>query len=563
MAKCNLAPELRNEYLRRKEFWAHSDDELEVCRQYFDNYLFYDRTENWADPDNDMPTDTPTKEYHCTACGEQFSASKDERPEYFRLRHNDMTSCPYCGRSVTVKQMGRVRAGLNLSQSTAVTFINVTETGAVCLDSCIVFYDYNGERDSVYADMEVTHIAKRRYYIEQGAVMEWRRGSIGGVSFCDAYRDTGWDETKTVQEPFAANVMYGYDGFGYLVGLDKLEESGLKYSAVIEYFADYHKIDITEPDTPVRLLVKYLAEYALNNRVEMAVKLGMSDAVGKLVRDGKKNARDLDWTANTPPAFVRLNKADAKLFFKEPSLVKLGWYHKMKKLGALKSMQEANFIVGHVGFCTEEAALTADAYGLKLCALVSWLGDGLNLSMWTDYVSMGETLGYDFSRRDVLIPKNLRERHDAAAAALKIKGDLAKDKTYQKRRIKLEKKYGYTCDGLQIVVPGGIDDIVREGKTLKICVGGYADRHVEGKTTILFLRHARRPGKSWLCIELDGRGEIRQIHGYKNEGYSHAVSPRVKYAAWLAQWQDWYKGGSPRDSKGVPIIKTNKEARTA
>ena len=208
MAKCNLAPEQRDKYLRRAEFWAHSGEELEACRQYFDNYLFCDRAENWADPDNDFPGSPPTKEYHCTACGERFSASKDERPEYFRLKHNDETRCPYCDRSVTVKQMGRIRGGLNLSQSTAVTFINVTGSGAVCLDSCIVFYDYNRERNPGYADMEVSHISKRRYYMEQGAVMEWRRCIAAMPSYISLAGEGGWDEATNIQEPFQANVMY-------------------------------------------------------------------------------------------------------------------------------------------------------------------------------------------------------------------------------------------------------------------------------------------------------------------------------------------------------------------
>lgn len=556
MAKCNLTPELRDEYLGRASYWAHSNEELEVCRRHFNNYLFCDRSENWADPDNDFPPSVQTKEYHCTACGELFSASKDELPQYFRLKHNDEACCPYCDREVTVKQMGRVRVGLNLSQSTAVTFINVTETGAVCLDGCIVFYDYNGERNPVYADMDVSYIAKRRYYMEQGTVMEWRRGMYYAFSRGPA----SWDEAKNIQEPFQANVMYGQDGFGYLVGLDKLERSQLKYSAVVKHFADYHNLDITEPATPVRLFVKYLAEYALNNRVEMAVKLGLSAAVGELIRDGRKNTRDLDWTANTPAAFTRLNKADAKLFFKNPSLVKLSWYHKLSKLGAVKSMKEAEFIAARVGFCMVEIVQTAIKYGLGLCALTNRMGDGQTLSMWSDYVTMGEKLGYDFSRRDVLLPKNLRERHDAAAKAIKIRDDCEKTKKYQTRRKALEKKYGYTCDGMSIVIPRGIDDIVREGKTLEICVAGYAHRHVEGKTTILFLRHERRPGRSWMCIELDDQGEIRQIHGYRNEGYPHAMAPEKKYRAWLKQWQKWYKSGSPRDSKGKPIIKERRKS---
>lgn len=554
MAKCNLAPELRDEYLKRKEFWAHGDDELEQCRKFFENYLFCDRAETWADPDNDMPAGTPRKVYHCTACGEWFGADKNERPEYFKLRHNDKAACPACGSSVTVKWMGRVQSGANLSQSTAVTFVNVAETGAVCLDSCIVFYDFNREREPQYADMEITYAAKRRYYMEQGTVMEWRRG-IGSVSFCDAYRDTAWERAQNIQEPFQRNVMNGYDGFGYLVGLDKLERSQLKYSAAEKYFNDYHSIDITKPDTPVRLLVKYLAEYALNNRLEMAVKLGMSEAAGELVRDGRKNARDIDWTANDPAGFARLNKTDAKEFYKNPSLSKLRWYHAIQKTGAVKSMREADMIAGRVGFCAEETAKAAVRYGLKLTALAMRMGDSVTLRLWTDYVRMGESLGYDFKQRDVLLPENLRARHDAAAQALKIKGDDAAAKKYRARRKRLEKKYAYTMDGLSIVVPKGINDIVHEGKTLQICVGSYADRHVAGETTILFLRHERRPERSWLCIELNNRGEIRQIHGYRNEGYRNAVRPEVKYEEWLRQWREWYKSGSPRDKNGRAIIK--------
>ncbi len=562
MAKCNLAPELRDEYLMRKDFWTHGAEELEACRAYFDGFLFCDWTGNWADPDNDIMDGKPGKEYRCTACGERFYASKEERPELFRRKHNDTMRCPNCGREVTVKHLGKVRQGLNLSQSTAVTFINVAGGGAVCFESGIAFYDYNGERDPAYADMDITFISKRRYYMAQGTVMEWRRG-IWAATYCDEDRSNHWEEAKTVQEPFQDNALYGFDGFGYLVGLDKLEKSQLKYSAVVKYFADYHNLDITLASTPVRLFVKYMAEYSLNNRLEMAVKLGLCDAVGELVRDGRKNARDINWESNSPAAFARLDKEDAKEFYKNPSLTKLSWYHKMRKLGAVKTMREAEYIAGRVGFCSADTAAAAGKYGLRLYTLVDRMGDRNTLSMWTDYIGMAEKLDYDLSRRDVLLPKNLRERHDAAAAALKIKGDLAKDKAYQKRRKKLEKKYGYTCDGLKIIVPAGIDDIVREGKTLKICVGGYADRHVEGKTTILFLRHARRPERSWLCIELDGRGEIRQIHGYKNEGYRHSANPRIKYAAWLEQWQEWYKRGSPRDKEGAPIIKTNKEAKTA
>ncbi len=66
------------------------------------------------------------------------------------------------------------------------------------------------------------------------------------------------------------------------------------------------------------------------------------------------------------------------------------------------------------------------------------------------------------------------------------------------------------------------------------------------------LEQCRRFFENYLFCD---RGEIRQIHGYRNEGYPHAVRPEVKYGAWLQQWQEWYRNGSPRDKNGRAIIK--------
>ena len=53
-------------------------------------------------------------------------------------------------------------------------------------------------------------------------------------------------------------------------------------------------------------------------------------------------------------------------------------------------------------------------------------------------------------------------------------------------------------------------------------MGGYGKAHLSGKL-ILFVRHARRPERSWFTLNIDtaGRSPKRiQLHGYGNE-YAH------------------------------------------
>ena len=59
-------------------------------------------------------------------------------------------------------------------------------------------------------------------------------------------------------------------------------------------------------------MVLYLAWYALHPQIEMAVKLGFSDAVEELIEYGRKNAKLLNWRAKSPKDFLRLRPEDAK-----------------------------------------------------------------------------------------------------------------------------------------------------------------------------------------------------------------------------------------------------------
>ena len=58
--------------------------------------------------------------------------------------------------------------------------------------------------------------------------------------------------------------------------------------------------------------------------------------------------------------------------------------------------------------------------------------------------------------------------------------------------------------------------IIAEGANLHHCVGGYAERHAEGKLHILFIRRKEAPDKSFYTMEVSTDGKIMQVRGLRN-----------------------------------------------
>ena len=130
--------------------------------------------------------------------------------------------------------------------------------------------------------------------------------------------------------------------------------------------------------------------------------------------------------------------------------------------------------------------------------------------------------------------------------------------------MKLEEKYGFTMDGYVIRIPASEEEILDEGRKLVHCVGGYANRHMSGATTILFMRKVTKPDEPWLTIEMSGN-RLAQIHGYRNEGIHtqkgrFAPDPAEVYKDFLDTWLDWIKKGSKRDKNGNPKLPRKKGA---
>jgi hypothetical protein len=163
---------------------------------------------------------------------------------------------------------------------------------------------------------------------------------------------------------------------------------------------------------------------------------------------------------------------------------------------------------------------------------------------------MAAACGMDLAHERVRWPKDLTQAHDAAAdLERKLKREKEAAENAERWAAMNERLQGlaWARDGICIRPAASTEELVEEGKALRHCVGGYTDSHLRG-SIILFIRHERRPERSWFTLNINLENKTRiQLHGYGNERANGKILriPKevLEFAeAWekeiLAKWQD-------------------------
>lgn len=116
-------------------------------------------------------------------------------------------------------------------------------------------------------------------------------------------------------------------------------------------------------------------------------------------------------------------------------------------------------------------------------------------------------------------PRNLREAHDRLAEMKKSQ----EQEAYRTAFKNIAKKYrelAFTDGELCIRVAASESELIDEGNTLKHCVKTYGAKHAKESDVIFFVRHYRRPERSYFTLDINMLGnepkEV-QLHGYSNE----------------------------------------------
>lgn len=243
-----------------------------------------------------------------------------------------------------------------------------------------------------------------------------------------------------------------------------------------------------------------------------------------------------DLTKRKPKDMVGMNRTDARRYAKNCWT----WNRLAAYRGSGLMPDDFSRIANRNGIETTRKA--AERLGaerlLKVDRYLERQNEVTGLRLYLDYLEAHLENGGGETQAE-LYPPHLRRAHDRATAARRIAADRKKDAEFQAVREKwaaLEWSDGEIC----AVLPGSQTDLTEEGKTLHHCVGGYGEQHLSGNL-IVFIRHARRPERSWFTLNISTGGttwnEV-QLHGYGNE-YAHGKRLHIPQAVrdFVNRWE--------------------------
>ncbi len=516
-----------------------------------------------------------TGEIWCSCCGRHeknmnrsdevvFLTEHQREPRnMYEPRPKPSVNCPFCGKSAIVKELGRTGHRDNLCSWRRAVVLRWYR-GALWGRAYEFKKAYGSEQNLIekprYNLMSV-------YRFRPGKAEETKRygfysdGQFIGITVQDHGLTGGrW----RIDNPFPQNWEYGtaYS----VVGVEEIQKSPLKY-CMAEKAESWN-------------FVQYLTACCFYPRkIEMLMKSGMEEVVKDLVNRGVKHATVIKWDDENQKNPFGLNRQELRQFMdttREIAILEL-----YKKLGKKVSIQQCETWQSDISNIKEIADFS-NKWNVPMVKLLRYLETQKQkrytisdtFGILKDYIHAAQALGYPLHRGNVLLPVPLRSAHDSAsdkhrellakeAKKIQEKERKQESEAYATRKKALEKKYGFAYDGKIIRIPEGREEILDEGRILQHCVAGYADRHMKGTVTILFMRHEKKPDVPWLTIEMRGNSLI-QIHGYQNEGMytckgRFAPDPKEENKAFLQTWLEWLERGSKRYKDGTPRIRQIKE----
>lgn len=485
--------------------------------------------------------------------------------------------CPWCGAEASVKEIRYTGARKNLWEFRRAVVLRQWRGNLwACSYDCTKDYSIKGELTNL-PEMKLLGVYRFRIGSAESATRTWYAQTPRTYT-CQTELDK--KDMWRIPRPFGWCNEYG---LGYeVIGLEEVDKSVFRYCGV-------EKLMRLGCDL-IRLLTACCLYPA---QIEFLQKAGMESAVRELVENKLKNAMAIHWDAKnrrdflgiTPKDLQWLREMDVQPWVRVDGVAIWRRMHGTRGESDLRDcvrLAEKQMDIKKRNSVLKRMKENGVSVG-KLLAYIEREGSKRStmtnaLNAYADYLMAAEGVGLDLTNPIFLLPKDFEKKHDQVTAAWsKVQEERRREadvrrreadaKRFRKRLQGLSVRYTYTDGELLIRPAASAEEIVREGKLLHHCVGGYADRHISGATTILFLRRRSAPGKPLCTIEVRGNS-IVQIHGWDDERTAcednpERRSPRELYREFLEEWTAWMEAGSPRDKAGRPKIKKKKVRKTA
>ena len=542
------------------KFKPLTKSEKETVNDLFTAYLFYEKINAQGD-----------RQYTCSHCGKTFvipALCRTVTDEIYELQHavhnEKYLHCPKCKIDVVIKNKGKSKGCQNLYEEQRVCIIHTVGRDTVHIQCFAAVKRYSGSYNPQIDWHEVS-----KYILTPTKQEKFKK-----------HWYFGWTRQTELSEPFSQRNAMGYyaDNNYTVIGLNKLKKTFLKYNMLSEYVGRRREWLLNACSDLIKAeikMIKYLVYFAKYPQIEMLQKLEHYDVVENLVEAGLKSFPHVNWKAKSIYGFFKMSKSEYKEFKAAGGTLKL--LESRKTVNKIVKAPTWNKVAEYIKKCGCEHYLRCAIEEMKKLSLpvkegVDYLiKQAVNRKRafssvfyeYRDYIKMAAELNYDIVNPVVYFPKDLKTAHDNAnrnhLALLEQRQAAAEKKQladYMKIKKKYIKQYEFSDENFSIVIPSGIDDIIREGKLQQHCVGGYAHRHVNGTLTICFLRKTNDIETPLYTIEMHGKA-LTQVQGKKNET---PLTPEAK--VFFDMWFEWVRGGSKRNKDGTPklITSTNKTA---
>lgn len=445
----------------------------------------------------------------------------DELEEYATCQDGKEMICPMCGEPVTL--MSPSRTQYSRKEEVLVMALTVAKAPDRRLP---VFTVWNvcrqiiGRRRSVLYRPYFAYVADGKRIIK---LAQYRR------SFYNWYPIGHWKQLRQAVDTITC--PYFFDQF------PDLEGTVLENAKLPEYYAQSYEKNGFFP-------IQYTRLYLRHPNIENLVMAGMGRMVGTAIRKevvdtygrSQRNARLawIDWKAARPAKMLGLTRQQlrqirAENWGAEKLMAWRACAGKMRFEDAAEAMRLTGAEEVRQMLENGEDPLRTARYLHK---------QGQPYYFLQDYRRMARQAGLDLEEEAQRRPPHLRQAHDRLVEETRYKTN----RELRDRFARMSERcraLSWEHDGICIRPAATPEELVQEGSVLHHCVGGYAQNHASG-SIILFIRHARRPERSWFTLNVDVHSKKRiQLHGYGNERSPKGERLKIpkKVQEFVALWE--------------------------
>ena len=156
-----------------------------------------------------------------------------------------------------------------------------------------------------------------------------------------------------------------------------------------------------------------------------------------------------------------------------------------------------------------------------------------NMTFYTDYIKFCKSLNYDISNKVINRPVNLKIAHDRVSAIISNQKNKGKAHDFSNVVNSYRKIYEYfEDDKYAVIAPQTPSAVVKEGRELNHCVGGYINRIISGNSIILFIREKKDIYKRLVTLEWNPQLNKKvQNYGLDDE------LPSAEVLDFIARWE--------------------------